>query len=275
MSATRIWIAAALLLGACGGSDEQANRSAEFEVELDDAQNVSNEIGEAPMAWAVGGDPAEPQAIYGPARNDIRFGIRCDREAGEIVVQRASGSDAGTLIIATGGRETSLNAVPTPSGPPRVVARIPLSDPVLQRLSLPGATLSASVPGEEPLILPGGSPIRRVVEACNAPPPERFEGPVFAGTIPSVGEISLTFAQPDAGPGRYRLVRRGGEAGNSTSTGTAEILYQDIGPIYRLTPDGGGEPTWIERPEPGVIVYRSADNQPSPQLDDYPLRRVE
>lgn len=265
----------ALFLAACGSGKDRSGGNSSFEVPLDDVAMVSNEIAEAPMAWSVGGDPAQPQAIYGPARNDVRFAVRCDREAGELVIQRVTGGDPRTLVIASGGRETPLNAQPARGSPPRVVARVPLADPLVARIAAPGATLSVSVPGEEPLILPGGSPIRRVATACAAPPPERFDGPTFAGTIPSIGEISLTFAEPDAGSGRYRLVRRAGEEGNTTGTGTAEILYQDVGPIYRLTPDDGGAIIWIERPEPGVIVYRTENNQPTPQLDNYPLRRVE
>lgn len=127
------------------------------------ASQVPQGVG-APAAWRV----MNGAAFYGGANQPPVFALRCDQAAKQIVFERAGGG--ASLILSAGGLGASLGTRDLGNG--RVQARTGLGDAVLDAMARSQAQIVVAG-GAEPLTVPGGVAIRRVLDACRnpAPPP--------------------------------------------------------------------------------------------------------
>lgn len=136
----------------------------------------------APMAWQVAGSAA----AYGAAGQPPIFTLRCERQAGMIVLERPGGGTA--LTIAAGDFEQTL---PVTAGQgDHVQARVAIDDELIARMSAPQAQLFLVTAAGERLALPGGVAIRRVLDACRpqvAPVVPQADN----GAAPADGELPV------------------------------------------------------------------------------------
>lgn len=241
----------------------------------DDA--VTNAVAPAPMAWTVHHDPDAPAASYGASGAPPAFALRCDREAGQIALIRGGGA-AGGLGIAVDGSDKRYETRALRGLTVGFEARTPLDDPWLDKMGAGGARLTISANDGQPIDIIGGPAIRRVVTACRAPKVEPIDGATFAGTIPCADcpgiDVTLTF-QDEVQPGRYRLVYRYRDKGTITTEGNATAAPPDVGPIYRLAADKGGDVTWVEQVRPDIFVFRTPDNFRNEPMARFPLSRTQ
>lgn len=263
-------------------SDGRSNAvsRAEAEVRLDDPEamaETADATAPAPMSWTVHHDPESPAASYGASGAQPVFALRCDRAAGQIALIRGGGAPGG-LGIAVDGADKRYETRPLRGDVTGFEARTPLDDPWLDRMSAGGARLTLSANDGQPIDIIGGPAIRRVVSACRAPKVEPIDGATFTGALPCADcpgiDVTLTF-QDAVQPGRYRLVFRYRERGTITTEGNATAAPPDVGPVYRLAPDKGGEISWIEQVRPDIIVFRTPDNFRSDAMARYPLTRTQ
>jgi hypothetical protein len=115
----------------------------------------------APVAWRV----VNGAAFYGAASQPPAFALRCDPAAKQIVFERAGGG--ASLILSAGGLGASLGTRDLGNG--RVQARTGLGDAVLDAMARSQAQIVVGG-GAEPLTVPGGVAIRRVLDDCRNPP---------------------------------------------------------------------------------------------------------
>lgn len=118
----------------------------------------------APMAWRV----VNGAAFFGAADQPPALALQCDAAAKQIVFERTGGGTS--LILSAGGLGASLGTRDLGNG--RVQARTGLGDAVLDAMARSQSQIVVGG-GAEPLSVPGGVAIRRVLDACRnpAPPP--------------------------------------------------------------------------------------------------------
>lgn len=265
------------LLAACGGREEA--RNSDFKVEdqggfenRGDADEPNAAVAaEAPRGWRVRSETAGPAAVYIDAARGPAFALRCDRARKQIAIQlggSAAGSRAAIQIVTSTRGAQRYEGQVIGGANPRVQARTALDDPFLENMAAPGEQLAVSAgDGSEGLIVPGGSPIRRVLEGCRAP--AAVQGPSYTGTAPNGVLVSLTLGSGD--PPRFRLAEQAGEPPR-TILGSYSRLTGERGPILQLVPDDGGATIFLEQIAPDTLVYRTPANEPDPALDASPLR---
>ena len=172
-SDTALWASLTLVAGCDDMSvGNRSARAGEVKVALpdDELANASESpegVG-APMAWRV----VNGAAFYGADGQRPAFALRCDPAAKQIVFERA-GSGAA-IILSAGGLGASLGTRSV--GTDRVQARTGLGDAILDAMARSQAQIVVSG-GAEPLTVPGGMAVRRVVEACRTPPPSTLPPP--------------------------------------------------------------------------------------------------
>jgi hypothetical protein len=160
----------ALLLGGCDASTPpREQRAGDVTVRGDDMELLSDPAeaplpaGAAPMAWRVAGGTAG----YGGAGQMPLLGLRCLREAGQLVIDRPG---TGTEVtLSAGGIERSLPA--EAAGGDRVAARVSLDDPLLVAMSAPQARIALATETGDRIDVPGGVAVRRVLDRCRTPAP--------------------------------------------------------------------------------------------------------
>ena len=171
------------MLTACDGVSvgNRTQRSSEVDVATaDQIDNVSEPLEGvgAPMAWRV----VQGSAYYGAAGQPPAFALHCDQTSRTILFERPGGGT--TLILSAGGIEVGLGTRQVEGG--RVQARTGMGDAVLDAMGRSRAQISVGGDGD-PLTIPGGVAVRRVVDFCRAPPtPEPEPTPE-----PSLGNIVI------------------------------------------------------------------------------------
>lgn len=135
--------------------------------ELADASQSPEGVG-APMAWRV----VNGAAFYGADGQRPAFALRCDLAAKQIVFERAGSGPSITL--SAGGLSASLGTRSV--GTDRVQGRMDLGDAMLDAMARSQAQIVVSG-GTEPLTVPGGIAVRRVIDACRTPPPSTLPPP--------------------------------------------------------------------------------------------------
>ena len=150
-----------LTLAACDASvSNRSERSGEVKVsgieEVGNNSSVAPEGVGAPAAWRV----RDGTAFYGAAEQPPQFALRCDRNAQQIVIERAGSGPAITVMAGSAGGSYTARAV---NG--RLQARVGLGDPLLEAMSRSQSQIDIGG-----LSVPGGVAIRRVLEWCRKPP---------------------------------------------------------------------------------------------------------
>jgi hypothetical protein len=136
----------------------------------------------APMAWQVAGGAA----AFGAAGSAPVLTLRCEREAGTLVIERPGGGTA--ITIAAGDVEQTLGTRPGQGD--RVQARVPIDDALVAQMAAPQAQLMLVDAAGERRALPGGVAVRRVVEACRTPEAP-VVGPADNAAAPADGELPV------------------------------------------------------------------------------------
>ncbi|WP_414902542.1 copper resistance protein NlpE N-terminal domain-containing protein [Sphingomonas flavalba] len=224
----------------------------------------------APMAWTTRIDGTSAAALYGASDKDIALAVRCDARGGTLVILRPGPGNA-IRIDSGGGGQTYAGR----NADGRAEARIPLGDPLLDRIAAPGARVTVSAGGDA-VEAPGGHAIRRVLDACRGPQAPVPTGATFAGSTPcpdcEAVDVTLTFAA-EPGPGRYRLTQAYRGGGSSTTDGLATVT-DATGRVLRLQPDAAdAQVLYIEQIGADEWAFRTGDNKPSEPLRGYPLSR--
>jgi len=150
-----------LTLAACDASvSNRTERSGEVKVsgveEIGNDSSVAPEGVGAPAAWRV----RDGAAFYGSADQPPQFALRCDRNAQQIIIERAGSGPAITVMAGSAGGSYTARAV---NG--RLQARVGLGDPLLEAMSRSQSQIDIGG-----LSVPGGVAVRRVLEWCRKPP---------------------------------------------------------------------------------------------------------
>jgi len=186
----RVWVSLLLIsLAACDASvSNRTERSGEVKVsgveEIGNDSSVAPEGVGAPAAWRV----RDGAAFYGSADQPPQFALRCDRNAQQIIIERAGSGPAITVMAGSAGGSYTARAV---NG--RLQARVALGDPLLEAMSRSQSQIDIGG-----LSVPGGVAIRRVVEWCRTPP-EPTPEPGNAVT-PALGPANVIAPMPVASP---------------------------------------------------------------------------
>ncbi|WP_136162629.1 copper resistance protein NlpE N-terminal domain-containing protein [Sphingomonas flavalba] len=280
MSANRLAALATLPLALLAGCDREPQATPEARagavktiggnavVEID--YGNAAEPAPAPMAWTTRVDGTAAAALYGASDKDVALAVRCDARGAALIVLRQGPGNA--VRIDSGGAGQTY-AGRNAGG--RAEARIPLADPLLDRIAAPGARVTVSAGGDA-VEAPGGHAIRRVLDACRGPQAPIPAGATFAGSTPCPDceaiDVTLTFAA-EPGPGRYRLIQAFRGRGSSTTDGLATVT-DATGRVLRLQPDAADAPVlYIEQAGADEWAFRTSDNKPSDTLRAYPLSR--
>lgn len=206
MSRNKALALSLLLLAGCDRLSPNGREERSGNVAVRIADNQMANASEAPvgvgspMAWRVEGG----QALYEAAGQDPVFAIRCDRAQNAVILDRSGGgTDFGLQV---GGETVALDSHPAANG--RVQARVPLDNPALERMAAPQAALTLTG-GAQPVAVPGGVAIRRIVDACRTPPappaPAATPGaevspPVIGAPVNGVAPVPAPSPSPTAAP---------------------------------------------------------------------------
>lgn len=266
---------ALLALAACSkGSEEPVNGAAPATAETERAVTVPDQ----PVAWSYAGTAEAPEARFGPSAAAPILALACDRDDQVLRLRHAPvpGADpAARLVLAVGGEERLLE---TRAAGGALEAELLLADPLIATMAAPAARILVAIGSNPAVEVPGGAAIRRTVEACRRPVEQPIEGAAFTALLPCADcagiETSIVFAG-EPGSGRYRMTKRyrGTDDPVAVEDGTSVLERDAEGPVVRLDPARGGATTWLDWPEPGVLVMRDSRGDPDPLLDRYPLRR--
>jgi hypothetical protein len=106
-------------------------------------------------------------ATFGQYSGGAQLTLRCDRAAGAVDVIRAGTSAApAQMIIRTEFAERGVNAQPTESDPPMVIARLPARDPLLDAMAFSKGRFAVEVSGLPAIYVPSYPEVTRVIEDC-------------------------------------------------------------------------------------------------------------
>ena len=106
-------------------------------------------------------------ARFGEPASGTRLTLRCDRAAGAIEIARAGEAVAALpMIIRAESMERGIDAVPSRSDPPSIVARVPARDPLLDAMAFSKGRFAVEVGGLETLYVPSWPEVTRVIEDC-------------------------------------------------------------------------------------------------------------
>lgn len=110
---------------------------------------------------------ADGIARFGEPASEARLTLSCDRAMGMVEILR-SGSAVATLpmIVRTETLERSVDAVPVPGALPRIVARIPARDPLLDAMAFSKGRFAIEAGGMPSLHVPSWPEVTRVIEDC-------------------------------------------------------------------------------------------------------------
>ncbi len=106
-------------------------------------------------------------ATFGQVSAGAQLTLRCDRATGTVDVIRAGSSGLPVqMIIRTEFAERGVNAEPTESDPPMVIARLPARDPLLDAMAFSKGRFAVEVSGLPAIYVPSYPEVTRVVEDC-------------------------------------------------------------------------------------------------------------
>lgn len=105
-------------------------------------------------------------ASFGEPASEPRLVLRCDRDAGVVIIERPGSAAGASLTIRTETTERALSATQTQGPPPAVVAQVPARDALLDAMAFSRGRFAVEA-GELPaLYVPAWPEVTRVIEDC-------------------------------------------------------------------------------------------------------------
>jgi hypothetical protein len=110
---------------------------------------------------------ANGTARFGEPATEARLTLMCNRAAGVVEISRAGSAVAALpMVVRTETQERSVDAAPVPGELPRIVARIPARDPLLDAMAFSKGRFAIEVSGMPSLYVPSWPEVTRVIEDC-------------------------------------------------------------------------------------------------------------
>jgi hypothetical protein len=122
---------------------------------------------QTPGTWRYVKEPGETLAIYGEAKAQPAFILRCGD--GVVSLGRFTGaeqSETRVMSITTETVTSQIEAGPVPDMPMILAADLQPRDPLLDAMAITKGRFMVDVEGQDPLYLPAWVEVSRVIEDC-------------------------------------------------------------------------------------------------------------
>ena len=106
-------------------------------------------------------------ASFGEPGAPPLLALRCDRASGAVEIVRSGATGASLpMRVLTEFQDRALDAVPVPSDPTTLVARVPPQDPLLDAMAFSKGRFAVEIAGTPTLFAPSWAEVTRVIEDC-------------------------------------------------------------------------------------------------------------
>lgn len=126
------------------------------------------DIALTPGAWVYNADGGTTQALFGPARSEAHFVLRCDRARRTVSLWREGAPSGNMMTVRTSYGARNL-PVSVQAGPLAFAyTALPASDRLFDQIAFTRGRFTIEVPGRPMLVIPAWPEPARVVEDCRA-----------------------------------------------------------------------------------------------------------